>query len=92
LHVYVETLIRFLKSLDALAADLRPLRDLFDGGRQTTLHDPVGHIWVLLTHQEDVAPEGSFGRTEKIFSQQNVAQPAQPAAGNRRKSTCFNAR
>lgn len=68
LHVYVENVDSISQNaLAAGAVELQPLQDMFYGDRQTTLRDPFGHVWVLLTHQEDVAPEEIVSRAEKLF-------------------------
>jgi PhnB protein len=33
------------------------------------LKDPYGHIWVLLTHQEDLSPEEIKQRSTTILNQ-----------------------
>ncbi|MEU3733323.1 hypothetical protein AB0E81_28590 [Streptomyces sp. NPDC033538] len=35
----------------------RPPKDMFHGDRTVILKDPSGHVWVLLTHIEDVSEE-----------------------------------
>ncbi|MEU8777293.1 VOC family protein [Streptomyces sp. NPDC048606] len=40
---------------------LQPPKDMFHGDRTVILRDPSGHIWVFLTHVEDV-PEDELRR------------------------------
>jgi PhnB protein len=68
LHIYV-------KNVDALSAqatsagakEIQPVQDMFYGDRMAMLEDPFGHIWVLLTHLEDIAPEEIKKRGEAIL-------------------------
>nr|BFE86324.1 hypothetical protein GCM10020093_089250 [Planobispora longispora] len=36
---------------------LQPPKDMFHGDRTLILRDPSGHVWVFLTHLEDVSEE-----------------------------------
>jgi PhnB protein len=77
LHVYVQDVDSMSrKAVAAGAEELQPLQDMFYGDRQTTLRDPFGHIWVLLTHQEDVAPEEIVSRAKNLFSGNGTENPS----------------
>lgn len=39
------------------AKELKPVEDQFYGDRAGKFADPFGHIWMISTHKEDVAPE-----------------------------------
>jgi PhnB protein len=55
LHVYVEDVdTALVRAEQAGAIILQPAQDMFYGDRAGMLQDPFGHIWVLLTHQEDL--------------------------------------
>lgn len=41
---------------------LQPPTDMFHGDRTALLEDPHGHLWVLLTHVEDVSEEEPCSR------------------------------
>ncbi|GHG15969.1 MULTISPECIES: VOC family protein [Streptomyces] len=59
------TLHVFVPDVDALAARaqaegaeiLQPPTDMFHGDRTVILRDPSGHLWVFLTHIEDVSED-----------------------------------
>ncbi|MGA5313443.1 VOC family protein [Streptomyces pseudogriseolus] len=59
------TLHVFVPDVDALAARakaegaeiLQPPTDMFHGDRTVILRDPSGHLWVFLTHLEDVSED-----------------------------------
>ncbi|MFJ7158735.1 VOC family protein [Streptomyces sp. NPDC101118] len=59
------TLHVFVPDVDALAARaaaagaevVQPPTDMFHGDRTAVLRDPSGHLWVFLTHVEDVPEE-----------------------------------
>ena len=58
LHVYVDDVdARFARAVSAGATAIQPVQGMFYGDRTGMLRDPFGHIWVLLTHNEDMAPE-----------------------------------
>jgi PhnB protein len=65
LHMYVEGVDAFFeKAVAAGAKVLIPLADQFYGDRSGRLEDPFGHVWVVSTHIEDVAPEEMQKRME----------------------------
>jgi len=58
LHLYVEDVDAFFdKAVAAGAKVLIPLANQFYGDRSGRLEDPFGHVWLVSTHIEDVAPE-----------------------------------
>jgi hypothetical protein len=57
LHVYLDDVdMALARAEQAGATILQPAQDMFYGDRAGMLQDPFGHIWVLLTHQEDLEP------------------------------------
>jgi PhnB protein len=55
LHVYVEDVdARFAQAVAEGAVALQPVQDMFYGARSGIVRDPFGHVWILLTHQEDL--------------------------------------
>ncbi|MEU8076341.1 VOC family protein [Catellatospora citrea] len=58
LHVYVPDVDSLAAQAEAAGAEIlqRP-KDMFHGDRTVILKDPAGHIWVFLTHLEDVSEE-----------------------------------
>ncbi|MEV6687106.1 VOC family protein [Streptomyces sp. NPDC051130] len=58
LHVFVPDVDALAKRAEAADAEiLQPPTDMFHGDRTVVLKDPSGHMWVFLTHVEDVSPE-----------------------------------
>ncbi|WP_144120154.1 VOC family protein [Catellatospora sichuanensis] len=58
LHVYVPDVDSLAKQAAAAGAEiLQPPKDMFHGDRTVILKDPSGHMWVFLTHVEDVPEE-----------------------------------
>lgn len=58
LHVYVEDVDALYRQAVAAGAEsLQPPADMFYGDRTVMLKDPFGHVWVFLTHIEDLSPE-----------------------------------
>ncbi|MFD7026870.1 VOC family protein [Streptomyces sp. NPDC059917] len=62
LHVFVPDVDALTRTAVAAGAELvvEP-RDQFHGDRSAILRDPFGHLWVFLTHLEDL-PEGELER------------------------------
>ncbi|MER6365312.1 VOC family protein [Kitasatospora sp. NPDC001527] len=58
LHVYVPDVDALAARAEAVGAEvLQPPTDMFHGDRTTVLKDPSGHVWIFLTHLEDLSPE-----------------------------------
>lgn len=65
LHMYVEDVDVFFETAVAAGAKvLIPVADQFYGDRSGRLEDPFGHVWLVSTHIEDVAPEEMQKRME----------------------------
>ena len=58
LHVFVPDVDSLAERAEATGAEIlqRP-KDMFHGDRTVILKDPSGHLWVFLTHAEDVSRE-----------------------------------
>ena len=70
IHVYVEDVDAIARRAVARGATLlRPVEDQFYGDRNCRLEDPFGHVWMISTHKEDVAPEEMKRRAAKLFGQ-----------------------
>ncbi|WP_026413291.1 VOC family protein [Actinomadura oligospora] len=68
LHVYVDDVDAFsAQAVRAGAEVLQPPTDMFYGARQVMLRDPFGHLWVFLTHTEDLSPEEIARRGTELF-------------------------
>ncbi|MFE0821226.1 VOC family protein [Streptomyces sp. NPDC058794] len=58
LHVFVPDVDSLARRAEAAGAEiLQPPTDMFHGDRTVVLRDPSGHMWVFLTHVEDVSEE-----------------------------------
>ncbi|MEV5151429.1 VOC family protein [Streptomyces werraensis] len=58
LHVFVPDVDALAARAEAEGADvLQPPTDMFHGDRTAILRDPSGHLWVFLTHLEDVGED-----------------------------------
>lgn len=69
LHVFVDDVDALAERAVAAGAELlQPPADQFHGDRTAILRDPHGHVWVLLTHVEDVSPEEIVRRAQELFS------------------------
>ncbi|WP_329117534.1 VOC family protein [Streptomyces sp. NBC_01465] len=68
LHVYVDDVDALAQRAVAAGAELlQPPTDQFHGDRTAVLRDPFGHIWVFLTHLEDLTPDEIAGRARELF-------------------------
>ncbi|MGW7454269.1 VOC family protein [Streptomyces sp. NPDC054787] len=58
LHVYVADVDALAERAQAAGAEiLQPPTDMFHGDRTVILKDPSGHMWVFLTHLEDLSED-----------------------------------
>ncbi|MFE2148011.1 VOC family protein [Streptomyces sp. NPDC059456] len=63
LHVFVPDVDALVRTAVAEGAELlQPPADQFHGDRTAILRDPFGHLWVFLTHLEDVSRDELEGR------------------------------
>ncbi len=70
LHMYIEDVdALFAQATGAGAKMIEPVQDMSYGDRMGILEDPFGHVWVLLTHKEDLSPEEIKRRGEAMFDQ-----------------------
>lgn len=69
LHVYVPSVDDLAtRAHDAGAEVLQEPTDMFYGDRSVMVRDPFGHIWVFLTHQEDLSPNEIVRRGRALLS------------------------
>jgi|SRR5699024_1014088 len=69
LHVYVDNVEEMTaQAIQAGAGEIQPAQDMFYGARQSMVEDPFGHVWVLLTHTEDLSPEEIMGRGNRLLA------------------------
>ncbi|MEW2139272.1 VOC family protein [Streptomyces sp. NPDC005409] len=65
LHVFVADVDALAERAQAAGAEiLQPPTDMFHGDRTVILKDPSGHMWVFLTHLEDLSDEQLRSRLE----------------------------
>ncbi|MFF5340505.1 VOC family protein [Streptomyces althioticus] len=58
LHVFVPDVDALAARAEAEGAEIvQPPTDMFHGDRTVILRDPSGHLWVFLTHLEDVSED-----------------------------------
>jgi PhnB protein len=70
LMLYVENVDDvFKRAVAAGGTVIQPLEDKFYGDRSGTLVDPFGHMWMLATHKEDVAPEEMERRAQTAMKE-----------------------
>lgn len=71
IHLYVEDVdASYRSALDAGASTVREVADQFYGDRSGGVKDPVGNVWWLATHVEDVSPEEVARRAADMAAQQ----------------------
>jgi PhnB protein len=57
LHVFpADNAALLRRAVEAGAEEIQPPTDLFYGASSASLRDPFGHVWVLLTWKEALAP------------------------------------
>lgn len=67
LHVFVEDVDALTRRATAAGAELlQPPTDQFHGDRTSILKDPYGHVWIFLTHLEDLTPEEVARRAREL--------------------------
>jgi PhnB protein len=64
----------FKQAIDAGATSLMEPDDMFWGDRMSSVQDPFGHSWTIVTHIEDVSPEEMQKRSEEWMAQMAGAQ------------------
>ncbi|MGW5431697.1 VOC family protein [Streptomyces sp. NPDC004059] len=68
LHVFVEDVDALARRAAAAGAEvLQPPADQFHGDRTTMVKDPYGHVWIFLTHLEDLTPDEVARRARERF-------------------------
>ncbi|GHC61845.1 VOC family protein [Streptomyces cinnamoneus] len=68
LHVYVDDVDALVRQAVVAGAELlQPPTDQFHGDRTAILRDPFGHVWVFLTHLEDLTPDELARRAREYF-------------------------
>jgi PhnB protein len=69
LNIYVEDCdAQYQRALSAGATSAMPPADMFWGDRYAKVTDPFGHVWGLLTHQEDVSEQEMGKRAQEWMS------------------------
>ncbi|MET7518148.1 VOC family protein [Streptomyces sp. NPDC005480] len=68
LHVFVDDVDALARRAVAAGAELlQSPADQFHGDRTAILRDPFGHVWVFLTHLEDLTPDEITRRARDLF-------------------------
>ena len=69
LHIYVEDVDKVMEKAKAAGAkELIRVADQFYGDRSGRFQDPFGHVWVISSHVEDVAPEEMEKRMKSMMA------------------------
>ncbi|MFE6756950.1 VOC family protein [Streptomyces sp. NPDC057684] len=69
LHVLVHDVDALADRAVAAGAELlQPPADQFHGDRTSILRDPYGHVWVFLTHLQDLTSHEVARRARELFS------------------------
>ncbi|GGV31085.1 glyoxalase [Actinomadura cremea] len=70
LHIYVDDVDALSdQAVRAGVEVLQPPTDMFYGARSSMLRDPFGHLWVFLTHTEDLSSEEIARRGTELLAQ-----------------------
>ncbi|MER5948083.1 VOC family protein [Streptomyces sp. NPDC001904] len=68
LHVFVDDVDSLADRAVAAGAELlQPPADQFHGDRTSIMRDPYGHVWVFLTHLEDLTSDEVARRAQELF-------------------------
>jgi PhnB protein len=71
IYLYVEDCdATYHRAMEAGASSLREPRDEFYGDRMAGVRDPVGNVWWIATHMEDVSEEEMAKRAQEGAAQQ----------------------
>lgn len=77
--VYVEdTDALYKQAIDAGATSLMEPDTMFWGDRMSSVQDPYGHSWTIMTHVEDVSPEEMETRSQQ-WQEQMAGMASQQA-------------
>jgi PhnB protein len=69
LHILLDDNAALLRrAVAAGAEEVQPPTDMFYGANSASLRDPFGHVWVLLTWQEDLTPAEMERRGQALLS------------------------
>jgi len=69
LHAYVADVdARLAQAVNAGGEALQQPQDMFYGARTAMLRDPFGHVWVLLTHRQDLTLDEITRRGEALLA------------------------
>jgi len=68
------------RAIAAGATVIFPISDQFYGDRGGRLQDPFGHMWIVSTHKEDVAPDEMSRRVAEWMKGMKSAPPPKPAS------------
>jgi PhnB protein len=71
LYVYVDDVdATYRRALAAAATSVHEPADQFYGDRAAGVRDPVGNIWWIATHKEDVAPDELQRRADALLKKE----------------------
>jgi len=68
LHIFLDDNAALLRrAIEAGAEQIQPPTEMFYGASSASVRDPFGHVWVLLTWRQDLAPEEMERRGKAFF-------------------------
>lgn len=57
LHIFIDDNAALLRrAVEAGAEEIQPPTEMFYGASSASVRDPYGHVWVMLTWKQDLAP------------------------------------
>ncbi len=65
----------YRQAVGAGATSIAPPVDMFWGDRFASVRDPVGHVWSIASHREDVAPAEMERRSKEFYAQMSKPRP-----------------
>ncbi|HEY3786381.1 MAG TPA: VOC family protein [Steroidobacteraceae bacterium] len=69
LHIFVEDNAALaLRAVQAGAEQIQPPTEMFYGANSASVRDPYGHVWVLLSWKQDMAPAEMERRGNAMLS------------------------
>jgi PhnB protein len=69
LHIFLDDNVALLRrAVEAGAEEIQRPTDLFYGANSASLRDPFGHVWVLLSWNQDLAPAEMERRGNALLS------------------------
>lgn len=76
MHIFSDDNVAlFRRAIGAGAEEILPPTDTYFGANSATLRDPYGHVWALLTWNEDLSVDEIEARATAALSSANHSRP-----------------